>query len=321
MNWQNERVLVTGAGGFIGSHLVDRLVQLGASVTGFLRYNSRGSRGFLADDVRVEFGDLCDLSSVRRAVVAQGVIFHLGASISVPYSFEHADETMRVNLFGTCHVLNAARRAGCKAVVVTSSSEVYGSAQYVPIDEKHPKQPQSPYAASKIAADALALSYHAVHGLPVTVVRPFNTYGPRQSDRAIIPALIGQMLHRDCVEVGNLATTRDFTYVSDTVEGMIHLAGCPEAVGQEVNLGTGSEVTIGELVNMLAVLTGGNLRLESTAERRRSPGAEVRRLLSDNSKARGLGWSPKVELIDGLRRTIEFVRAHPELYDPMRYRI
>ena len=322
MIWTGKNVLVTGSGGFIGSHLVERLLELGATVQGFIRYNSRNNRGFLPEGASAAIGDLCDLTSVEQAVAGKDVVFHLGALISVPYSFDHSEEVMRTNALGTFNVLESARRHGCQSVVVISSSEVYGSAQYVPIDEKHPKNPQSPYAASKIAADALALSFHAVHQLPVTVVRPFNTFGPRQSDRAIIPTLIVQILHRERLEVGNLDTKRDFTFVLDTVDGMIRAAESPAAIGQEINLGTGAEVTIGELVELLMQKIGRCLPVTVSPERVRSTGSEVRQLLSDNRKAKDLiDWFPKVTFADGLERTIDFVRQHPELYDPQRYRV
>jgi len=322
MNWAGKSVLVTGSAGFIGSHLVEQLIELGAKVTGFVRYNSRNYRGFLPADCGVIAGDLGDLTSVERAVGGNEVVFHLGALISVPYSFDHSEEVMRTNALGTFNVLESVRRHGCESLVVTSTSEVYGTAQYVPIDEKHPKNPQSPYAASKIAADALALSFHAVHQLPVSVVRPFNTFGPRQSDRAIIPALIGQILNRDRVEVGNLDTTRDFTFVSDTVDGMICAASSLAAIGQEINLGTGAEVTIAQLVEVLMQELGKRPPVTISPQRVRSSGSEVRQLLSDNRKAKKLiDWSPKMTFIEGLRRTIVFVREHPELYDPESYRV
>jgi nucleoside-diphosphate-sugar epimerase len=321
MDWTGKKVLVTGAGGFIGSHLVDRLTALGAEVTGFIRYNSRNQHGFLGPDCRVALGDLASYESVEAAAKNHQVVFHLGAIISVPYSFAHSVETVQANTIGTLNVLQAAQAANSERVIVTSTSEVYGTAQYVPIDELHPKNSQSPYAASKIAADSLALSYHAVHSLPVTVIRPFNTYGPRQSDRAIIPTLISQIAVRDHLELGNLDATRDFTYVSDTVGGMIAAADA-NSFGQEFNLGTGTEISIGCLAEKLMNLMGRQLPIVESAERVRSQGAEVRRLLSNNQKARTiLGWAPAVSLDEGLSKTIEYVIAHPEQYDPAKYRV
>jgi nucleoside-diphosphate-sugar epimerase len=216
----------------------------------------------------------------------------------------------------------AARDAQLRRVVIASTSEVYGGALYVPIDEKHPKQPQSPYSASKIAADAMALSFHAAFQLPVTVVRPFNTYGPRQSDRAIIPTIISQALTQPEITVGNTTPTRDFTYVSDTVEGFLQLAGCDAAVGQEVNLGTGSEVSIGDLVQRINAIIGRDLPIRKKEERVRPQTSEVNRLLSDNSKARELaGWTPHVTLDEGIRLTAEWVGERLEMYDPSSYRI
>jgi nucleoside-diphosphate-sugar epimerase len=323
LDWKNTRVLVTGAGGFIGSHLVDRLRALGADVTGFLRYNSRHDRGFFPDGCHEVRGDLCDFPTVEKAVSGKSVVFHLGALISVPYSFDHAEETTRVNVFGTANVLEAVKRHSCSSLVITSTSEVYGSAQYVPMDEKHPKNPQSPYAASKIAADALALAYHAVHGIPATVIRPFNTFGPRQSQRAVIPALISQILWRDKVKVGNLQPLRDFTFVSDTVAGLIAAAEQHiQCAGEEINLGTGYAFSIASILDILLKELGRDFSMvEVDQERLRSSGCEVTELRSNNNKAWSLlGWKPEISMIDGLRMTIDFVKAHPGMYDANSFR-
>jgi dTDP-glucose 4,6-dehydratase len=328
MTWNSKKVVVTGAGGFIGSHLVERLIGLGADVTAFVRYNSRNDASLLEfigeqkKQIRIVYGDLRELETIQNLLRDQEVVFHLAALVGIPYSYRHPNEVVDVNTIGTLNVLTAARDHGLANVVVASTSEVYGSAQYVPIDENHPKQPQSPYSASKIAADAIALSFHNAFALPVTVVRPFNTYGPRQSDRAIIPTLICQALTRDEIVVGNLSPTRDFTYVTDTVDGFIRAAESKEALGHEMNLGTGSEVSIGELAEEILAMVGRQLNVRQTDERKRPSASEVNRLLSNNERAKRLtGWEPRVSLRDGLAMTIEFVKGHPNLYAPESYRI
>ncbi len=328
MTWNNKNVVVTGAGGFIGSHLVERLLTLGANVTAFVRYNSRNDPGFLdllaphTKHIRIVPGDIRDPEAVRTALEGAGTVFHLAALPGIPYSYVHPIEVFEVNAQGTLNILVGARDAALERVVITSTSEVYGSALYVPIDEKHPKQPLSPYSASKIASDAIALSFHAAFQLPVTVVRPFNTFGPRQSDRAIIPTIISQALTQPEIAVGNTAPTRDFTYVSDTVEGFLQLAQCDAAVGQEVNLGTGSEVSIGDLVQRINAIIGRSLPIRKKDERVRPETSEVTRLLSNNTKARELaGWTPRVTLDAGIRLTAKWVEERLEMYDPSAYRI
>jgi NAD dependent epimerase/dehydratase len=328
MTWAHRNVVVTGAGGFIGSHLVERLLALGANVTAFVRYNSRNDPGFLdllaphTKHIRIVPGDIRDPEAVRGALEGADSVFHLAALIGIPYSYVHPIEVFEVNARGTLNVLVGARDASLERVAIASTSEVYGSALYVPIDEKHPKQPLSPYSASKIASDALALSFHAAFQLPVTVVRPFNTYGPRQSDRAIIPTIISQALTQPEITVGNTAPTRDFTYVSDTVEGFLQVGESDRAVGQEVNLGTGSEVSIGDLVQRINAIIGRDLPVRKKDERVRPETSEVNRLLSNNSKARELvGWTPRVTLDDGIRLTAKWVEERLEMYDPSTYRI
>jgi len=328
MTWTAKNVVVTGGGGFIGSHLVERLLALGANVTAFVRYNSRNDPGFLhllaphTKNIRIVPGDIRDSEAVRTALEGADTVFHLAALIGIPYSYVHPIEVFHVNAQGTLNVLVAARDAELRRVVIASTSEVYGGALYVPIDEKHPKQPQSPYSASKIAADAMALSFHAAFQLPVTVVRPFNTYGPRQSDRAIIPTIISQAMTQPEIAVGNTTPTRDFTYVSDTVEGFLQLAECEAAIGQEVNLGTGNEVSIGDLVQRINAIIGRDLPVRQKEERVRPQSSEVNRLLSDNSKARQLaGWMPHVTLDEGIRLTAKWVEERLEMYDPSSYRI
>ncbi|HEX5227232.1 MAG TPA: GDP-mannose 4,6-dehydratase [Bryobacteraceae bacterium] len=325
MTISGKNVVVTGAAGFIGSHLVERLLALGANVTAFVRYNSRNDTGFLAPhtkSIRIVPGDIRDPEALRSALEGAQLVFHLAALTGIPYSYVHPVEVVEVNTNGTLNVLVAARDAGLERVVVTSTSEVYGSARYVPIDEKHPKQPQSPYSASKIASDAVALSFHAAFQLPVTVVRPFNTYGPRQSDRAIIPTIISQALTQAEITVGNTTPTRDFTYVTDTVEGFLQLATSDATIGQEINLGTGTEVSIGDLVERINTVIGRNLPVRKKDERVRPESSEVNRLLSNNSRASELtGWRPCVSLDEGIRRTAKWVEQRLEMYDPGTYRI
>jgi NAD dependent epimerase/dehydratase len=328
MTWTGKNVVVTGGGGFIGSHLVERLLALGANVTAFVRYNSRNDPGFLdllaphTKDVRIVRGDIRDPEAVRAALEGADTVFHLAALVGIPYSYVHPIEVFEVNANGTLNVLVGARDSALQRVIVTSTSEVYGSALYTPIDEKHPKQPLSPYSASKIAADAIALSFHAAFQLPVTVVRPFNTYGPRQSDRAIIPTIISQALTQSQITVGNTAPTRDFTYVSDTVEGFLRLAESNAAVGQEVNLGTGTEVSVGDLVQRINAIIGRDLAVRRDDERVRPETSEVNRLRSNNSKARELvGWTPRITLDEGIRLTAKWVEERLEMYDPSAYRI
>jgi dTDP-glucose 4,6-dehydratase len=326
-DWAKQVVLVTGAGGFIGSHLVERLLDKGATVLAFIHYNSRNDQGFLTglknsnDKLKIAFGDIGDLDTIRKITEGIDVIFHLAALVGIPYSYQHPHQVVEVNTIGTLNILTASRENQVKRIVHTSTSEVYGTARTVPISESHPKQPQSPYSASKIAADAIALSFYFSFGLPVAICRPFNTYGPRQSDRAIFPVLIAQALYRDEMLVGNLAPTRDFTYVSDTVAGFIRVAESEACLGQEINLGTGSEISIGELVEKIAKLVGRKVKITQSEERMRPTASEVMRLCSDNSKAKLLaGWSPVISLEKGLLSTIDWVQKSSHLYDPGQYR-
>jgi NAD dependent epimerase/dehydratase len=327
-DWRQKQVLVTGAGGFIGSHLVEALLDLGANVRAFVHYNSRNELGFLADvkqnsdRVTIISGDIDDLETVRRATSGVNVVFHLAALVGIPYSYQHPHQVVEVNTIGTLNVLTASRESKVERLVHTSTSEVYGSALKVPIDENHPKQPQSPYSASKIAADALALSYHLCFDLPVAICRPFNTFGPRQSDRAIIPTLLAQALELDTIAVGNLTPTRDFTFVTDTVSGFIHVAAAESCIGQEVNLGTGREISIGDLLQRIVKIVGRDIKIVEDEKRKRPPNSEVQRLCSDNSKIKRLaGWQPKVSLDEGLQKTLAWVKSRREMYDPDQYRI
>ena len=327
MNWEGSKVLVTGAGGFIGSHLVEELVRRGAKVRAFVRYNSRGTAGFLQDmdnDVRenieIYFGDLKDPDAVRNSMEGVRTVFHLGALIGIPYSYVNPYDVIQTNVMGTLNVLTAARLLGTERVIHTSTSEVYGSARYVPIDEAHPLQGQSPYSASKIGADKLAESFHLSFGLPVSTVRPFNTYGPRQSMRAVIPTTIVQALTQDYVKLGSLHPTRDFTYVLDTARGFIAAAESEASIGRAHNLGTGQEISIGDLAKLIIKLTGRNVRLETESSRLRPEGSEVNRLLSNNSLAKELtGWEPQVSFDEGLSETIQWISKNLDLYQTKGY--
>jgi NAD dependent epimerase/dehydratase len=328
VNWSDRNVVVTGAGGFIGSHLVERLVEEGANVTAFVRYNSRNDAGLLEQleetkqAVRVVRGDVRDLETVHALFRGAEIVLHLAALVGIPYSYVHVSEVVSVNTFGTLNVLTGAKENGIEKVVIASTSEVYGTARTVPMDESHPKQPQSPYSASKIGADALGLSFQYAFGLPVAVVRPFNTYGPRQSDRAIIPTIISQALQQDEVVLGSLTPTRDFTFVTDTVDGFVKAAETEASTGEEINLGSGTEISIGDLAARVARALGRDIAVRQADERVRPDASEVDRLCSDNAKAaRLLGWRPEVGLDEGLEQTIEWVRDHPELYSPSLYRI
>ena len=322
-----ETVLVTGAGGFIGSHLVEELLQRGQRVRALVRYTSNGGIGFLHDithreRLEIVHGDIRDARAVRQAAAGCQRIYHLAALIGIPYSYVAPDSYVAVNIQGTLHVLEAARELGVERVVVTSTSEVYGTAQYTPIDEQHPLNAQSPYAATKVGADQLALSYHRSYELPVTVVRPFNTYGPRQSARAVVPTIITQAVAADCIRLGSLDPVRDLVFVKDTARGFVALADAPEAVGKVTNLATGVGVSVGELVERIGRIVGRAVPVEQSADRRRPAASEVYRLLGSAKQARELaGWQAQTTLDDGLRQTVEWVRANLRSYGALEYRI
>lgn len=321
------RVLVTGAGGFIGSALCERLLLEGAVVRAFVRYTSRGECGWLdevaaAGDLEVVAGDLKDAEAVRRAVRGTEIVFHLGALVAIPYSYVHPFDFVQANVLGTVHVLDACREAGVGRLIHTSTSEAYGTARYVPIDEGHPLVGQSPYAASKIAAEQLATSYQRSFGLPVVVVRPFNTYGPRQSARAVVPSIVSQCLSRAEVRVGSTHPTRDLTYVDDTVEGFVRVATAEGVIGEAVNLGSGREVSVGDLAGRILRLASSRARLVRDELRVRPTASEVERLCADNGKARRLlGWEPRIGLDEGLSRTIAWVAEHPGRFRPDGYAV
>ncbi|MGA8573082.1 MAG: GDP-mannose 4,6-dehydratase [Desulfobaccales bacterium] len=329
MNWENKKVLVTGAGGFIGSHLVERLAELGARVRALVRYNSRNDWGLIEllptlvkDHLEVIAGDVTDPFGTARSVAGCEVIFHLAALIAIPYSYTAPSQFVAVNCGGTLNLLEAARQQGVERFVHTSTSETYGTAQYTPIDENHPLRGQSPYAASKIGADKLAESYYLSFGVPVATIRPFNTYGPRQSARAVIPTIISQALNGDLIRLGSLSPVRDLNYVSDTVEGFIKVAESPRAIGEVINIGSGKSVSIGELAGKILDLLGGNKRVVTEDERVRPEASEVLELLCDHRKARELiGWEPRVSLEEGLARTIKFIQEHLSRYKPEIYNV
>jgi dTDP-glucose 4,6-dehydratase len=328
MRVEGVAVLVTGAGGFIGSHLVEALVRRGAKVRAFVRYTSSGGIGRLAelpDDVRSEvetvLGDLRDGDAVRRAVSGCDVVLHLGALIAIPYSYVHPLEYVQVNVVGTANLLCACRDLEVSRLVHTSTSEVYGTARYVPIDEDHPLQGQSPYSATKIAADKLVESHVLSFDLPAVTVRPFNTYGPRQSTRAVIPTIITQALAGSGPRLGSLEPTRDFNFVTDTVEGMLAAATAEGCIGQTLNLGTGEEISIGEVATRILGKIDSGLSVAHDAERVRPPSSEVERLCADASRAREvLGWEPQVGLDQGLEQCISYYRDEGEV-DPSRYHV
>ncbi len=295
--WKNKQVLVTGAGGFIGSHLVENLLAEGATVRAFVRYNSRGDAGLLRllrpetlAEVEIVAGNLCDSGAIRKAVEGCEIVFHLGAMISIPYSYVHPAEVAETNLIGTLNILMACRDLVVKKLVHTSSSEVYGTALKVPIGESHPLQGQSPYSASKIGADKLAESFFCAYGLPVVTVRPFNTFGPRQSARAVIPTIITQALAQDVIHLGNQNTSRDFTFVKDTVSGIMKAAEVNNIEGKVLNLGTGREIKIEELVQVIVHKIDRPIRIEIDSRRLRPERSEVQRLISDNTLARQNSW-------------------------------
>lgn len=328
MNIKGKKVLVTGAGGFIGSHLAEQLTEYGAEVKAFVRYNSKNQWGWLdsspyKDNIEVYTGDIRDYDSVKEAVKGCTVVFHLAALIGIPYSYVSPLAYIKTNIEGTYNVLQAARELGVQRVIQTSTSEVYGTARYVPIDEDHVLQPQSPYSASKIGADNIALSYFNSFDLPVTIARPFNTYGPRQSARAIIPTIITQILSgKRRIELGNLTPTRDLNFVQDTVRGFIRIVECDGTLGEIVNIGSGREISVGDLAAMIAKLIGMEIEISQKDERVRPGASEVERLLCDNSKiGRMTGWKPEVSLEQGLQKTIEWLKENLSLYKPEIYNV
>ncbi|MQY66485.1 MAG: NAD-dependent epimerase/dehydratase family protein [Clostridia bacterium] len=329
MDWKRKTVLVTGAGGFIGSHLTEKLVDSGAKVKAFVRYNSRNDWGLIGilpshtkEKIEVIMGDLRDPETIRSVMKDVDAVFHLGALIAIPYSYIHPREVVETNIMGTLNILNAAKEYKPEKIIHTSTSEVYGTAQYVPIDEKHPLQGQSPYSASKIGADKLAESFYRSYDLPITTLRPFNTYGPRQSARAVIPTIITQALAQNKVLLGSLEPTRDLSYVDDVVDGFIKAAESERSTGEVINIGSGFEISINDLANKIISLIGKKVNIVSDPKRVRPPKSEVGRLMADNSKAKNLlGWEPKVSLDEGLRKTIDWFLKFQNRYRPDIYNI
>lgn len=320
------KILVTGAGGFIGSHLTERLIADGHEVRAFVRYNSHNGWGWLENNnhpnLEVYSGDIRDYDSVHAAMKGVNVVYHLAALIGIPYSYVSPMAYIKTNIEGTYNVLQSAREFGVR-VIHTSTSEIYGTAQYVPIDEKHPVNPQSPYAATKSGADQLALTYHRSFDMPIVVVRPFNTYGPRQSARAIIPTVISQALSGvKVVKLGNLTPTRDLNYVTDTANGFIKVGMSDRAVGKVVNLGTGREISIGNLAERILSLVGSSAKIECETQRLRPENSEVERLCSNATLAKEVSdWKSEVSLNEGIKKTIEWLKANLSTYKPSIYNI
>jgi NAD dependent epimerase/dehydratase len=317
-----QKVLITGADGFIGSHLTESLLEAGYEVTAFVYYNSFNSWGWLdslpkekLNRIDVFVGDIRDPNGVRKAMQGMDMVFHLAALIAIPFSYHSPDSYVDTNIKGTLNVLQAARDAGCRRVLVTSTSEVYGTAKYVPIDENHPFQGQSPYSATKIGADRLAESFYRSFNMPVTIVRPFNTYGPRQSARAVIPTVITQLLAgAEEIKLGSLHPTRDFNYVKDTVAGFIAIAESPNTIGEEINIASQQEISIGELAQIIIDAINPSARIFSEDTRLRPEKSEVERLLGSNEKIKRLtGWKPATSLKQGIRDTIAWFRQEENM--------
>lgn len=322
MQLKGKKVLVTGADGFIGSHLVERLIDEGCDVKAFVYYNSFNSWGWLdsfskekLSKIEIFTGDIRDPNGVRTAVNDVDVIFHLAALIAIPYSYHSPDSYVDTNIKGTLNVLQAARDYKIKKILVTSTSEVYGTAQYVPIDEKHPRQGQSPYSATKIGADHIAESFFRSFNLPVTIVRPFNTFGPRQSARAVIPTIITQLLNgKTEIKLGALHPTRDLLFVKDTANGFVEIAKSDNTIGEEVNIATKSEISIKDLAQTIINIINPNAKIITDGDRLRPKKSEVERLFGDNSKIMELtNWKQTISLTEGLKQTIEWFRDEENL--------
>jgi len=323
-----KNILITGAGGFIGSHLTEKCVELNYEVKAFVRYNSRNDWGWLEEsgyrnEIAVITGDIRDYDSVYNAMKGCDAVFHLAALIGIPYSYISPLAYIRTNVEGTYNILQSAKELGTKNILITSTSETYGTAQYVPIDEKHPMVGQSPYSASKIAADQLALSYFRSFKLPVKIVRPFNVYGPRQSARAIIPTVITQILSEEKeIRLGNLQPTRDLTYVKDTVNGFWEIAKSDKLFGEITNIGMNEEISIENLVKLIAKLMNTNIKIEVEEDRIRPDKSEVERLYCDNSKIlKYTGWKTEYKLEKGLFETIEWLKQNIKYYKPKIYNV
>ncbi|TSA23915.1 SDR family NAD(P)-dependent oxidoreductase [bacterium] len=323
-----NKVLITGAGGFIGSHLVELCVQQGLKVRAFVRYNSQNNWGWLEHskylkEIQIITGDIRDFDSVKKAIQDCETVFHLAALIGIPYSYNSPIAYLRTNIEGTYNVLQASKELNTEKIIITSTSETYGTAQYVPIDEKHPVVGQSPYSASKIAADQLAISYYRSFDMPIKIVRPFNTYGPRQSARAIIPTIIIQILSgRKKIFLGNLYTTRDFTYVTDTVEGFFEIAESKKLFGETTNIGMNTEISINDLAKLIGQIMGIEIEIYCDKKRLRPNNSEVDRLICENSKIlKNTNWLPKYNLESGLIETIECIKDDISYYKSEIYNV
>jgi dTDP-glucose 4,6-dehydratase len=324
----DKKILITGAGGFIGSHLTERCVELGYNVKALVHYNSRNNWGWLEDsvyknDFEIVPGDIRDYDSVHSAMRGCDTAFHLAALIGIPYSYNSPLAYIKTNIEGTYNVLQAAKELGTGNILITSTSETYGTAQYVPIDEKHPMVGQSPYSATKIAADQLALSFYLSFGLPVKIVRPFNTYGPRQSARAIIPTIVIQILNgQKSLNLGNIDTTRDLTFVKDTVNGFIEIAKTDRLFGEIANIGMSEEISIEDLADLISKLMGADVNIETDPKRVRPDKSEVIRLLCDNKKIiTNTIWKPEYNLEKGLKETIKWIKNNINYYKSEIYNI
>lgn len=327
MNIKNKKILITGAGGFIGSHLTERLVTEGHKVSVFLRYNSRQNKGMLEElpneiqnQINIFWGDLKDADSIRKAIKNHQVVFHLAALIGIPYSYVNPIDVIGTNVMGTSYVLNACHEFGIEKLIHTSTSETYGTAQFTPITEQHPALGQSPYSATKIGADKIAESYFRAFDLPVAVLRPFNTFGPRQSLRAVIPTIITQALTQPVIKLGSLAPTRDLTFVLDTVNGFIRCAESDKTVGEEINIGTGKEVSIGDLAKKILDILKIKKEIIIDQQRIRPEKSEVYQLVCDFQKAKKLmNWTPQYNLEQGLSITIDWIKNNINKYKPDTY--
>jgi NAD dependent epimerase/dehydratase len=330
MRWNDKSVLITGAGGFVGSHLTEKLVDTGARVRAFVRYNSRNDWGMLRllpkhklNEIEIFAGDLRDSQAIRRAFQKREIVFHLGSLIAIPYSYMHPRDTIETNVIGALNVMSAAKEAGVERVIHTSTSEVYGTAIYVPMDEKHPLQGQSPYSASKIGADMVAESFHRSFGLPVSIIRPFNTFGPRQSARAVIPTIIIQALAATPqISLGSVFPTRDYTYVNDLVSAFIRIAESGDSIGEVINIGSGSEISIGDIAKKVLSILSIDKPITLDDKRVRPAKSEVERLCCDNTKAkRLLGWEPETTFDMGLQKTIQWISENMDSYKADLYNI
>ena len=329
MDWTSKKVLVTGADGFIGSHLTEKLISQGARVKAFVMYNSFNTWGWIdtfspkdKEAAEIVCGDIRETDLLKQALKEVDIVFHLAALIAIPYSYASPSSYIKTNVEGTLNLLQTSMDYGVQKIIHTSTSEVYGTAQYVPIDEKHPLQGQSPYSASKIGADMVAESFFRSFNLPVAIVRPFNTYGPRQSARAIIPTLILQMFKDTTIRLGSLHPIRDFTYVSDTVEAFIKAAEAEGINGEVINIGSNQGISIGELTNTLSQVVGKEVTIECEEERVRPVNSEVNQLLCNNQRAKELiKWHPTVKLVEGLTRTVDWFEKNQQAYKSDLYNI